>query len=315
MIKVSIDWNKLSDEAKNAYAAWHAKVEKATSEVISKWESSYPPNPEKLLDGGLWTEYKEWLLQYVFLFKCAYCEKSVKDQKNDAEHFRPKGAVRDESAGKWDKVMVILPGGTEPVPHPGYFWLAYDPENLMPACDACNSSNETGGAAKLDKFPVQVSHLFAVPLTAAEVDAMDPKPWPSTRWSGYYYLRTSQMDEREGRKLINPMRDNPHKHLRFLPNGDIESTGTPQGDATIRVLTLDREELKRQRHFQQKSVWMQLAVTWARDDSVETLFARSQDFLQGYLDGREAFSAATLDFIVGRVNHPAFQNAIENVRR
>ena len=68
--------------------------------------------------------------------KCCFCEgKFDAFASGDVEHYRPKGAVRqDESAA---------------VLKPGYFWLAYTWENLYWCCQTCNRSH------KRDLFPLQ----------------------------------------------------------------------------------------------------------------------------------------------------------------
>ena len=57
-----------------------------------------------------------------------YCESPVTSTNfGDAEHYRPKKAVTDK---KRDTVQYGV------VPHPGYYWLAYDWRNLLPALRA-----------------------------------------------------------------------------------------------------------------------------------------------------------------------------------
>lgn len=53
--------------------------------------------------------------------KCCYCERR-RDRKSemDVEHYRPKGAVKDE------------------VGHEGYWWLAYEWNNALWSCKTCN---------------------------------------------------------------------------------------------------------------------------------------------------------------------------------
>lgn len=57
--------------------------------------------------------------------RCAYCGNYSSRHSVQVEHYRPKGKVilDDESCLK-----------------PGYFWLAADWENLLPACQYCNGS-------------------------------------------------------------------------------------------------------------------------------------------------------------------------------
>jgi len=57
--------------------------------------------------------------------KCAFCEsKLTATSFGDVEHFRPKGAVRQEEDG--EKLL------------PGYYWLAYQWGNLFLSCQLCN---------------------------------------------------------------------------------------------------------------------------------------------------------------------------------
>ena len=59
-------------------------------------------------------------LRELFVNKCAYCESSLVGGDMDVEHYRPKGGV------------------SEVPDHSGYYWLAYDWENLVASCSFCN---------------------------------------------------------------------------------------------------------------------------------------------------------------------------------
>ena len=62
--------------------------------------------------------------------KCCYCESKFRATSPGAvEHFRPKGAVRA--------------GGEMSNTYPGYYWLAYEWENLLVSCETCNTSKGT----------------------------------------------------------------------------------------------------------------------------------------------------------------------------
>lgn len=57
--------------------------------------------------------------------KCCYCEgKFAANAWGDVEHYRPKGAVRQD---KYSSRII-----------PGYFWLAYTWDNLYWCCQVCN---------------------------------------------------------------------------------------------------------------------------------------------------------------------------------
>jgi len=59
--------------------------------------------------------------------KCCYCERKIlASGYGDVEHFRPKGAFRQDEVSDEQK--------------PGYYWLAYTWSNLLISCSVCNTS-------------------------------------------------------------------------------------------------------------------------------------------------------------------------------
>ena len=67
--------------------------------------------------------------------KCCYCEGRFDEcAPFDVEHYRPKGAVRQDQQSQRQ--------------FPGYYWLAYSWENLYLCCPICNRSG------KKDLFPL-----------------------------------------------------------------------------------------------------------------------------------------------------------------
>jgi hypothetical protein len=86
-------------------------------------------------------------LEKLFHGKCAYCEGQPTSQGPwDVEHYRPKGRVKENEN------------------HPGYYWLAYTWENLLPSCAYCNQGRTDQptfddptplpAAGKVDQFPL-----------------------------------------------------------------------------------------------------------------------------------------------------------------
>ena len=68
--------------------------------------------------------------------KCCYCEARFgANAAADVEHYRPKGAVRQDRESR--RLF------------PGYYWLAYSWENLYWCCQVCNRS------CKKDLFPLE----------------------------------------------------------------------------------------------------------------------------------------------------------------
>ena len=108
-------------------------LDKKKTEILKKMESLVQ---SKTLKSGdiepLWRNQKV----KKFLFnsqkkKCCYCERESLIGETEVDHFRPKSAVKER-------------GG-----HPGYWWLAYEWDNLLIACKPCN--NKKGSQFPLEK--------------------------------------------------------------------------------------------------------------------------------------------------------------------
>src|SRR5262245_40081226 len=92
------------------------------------------------VDERLYKRYMQFLLK-LFNGKCAYCETDIEsNQPGDVEHFRPKGRVVDE---EFEPIRINHPKWGE-MDHPGYFWLAYEWDNLFPSCIDCNRYRKHG---------------------------------------------------------------------------------------------------------------------------------------------------------------------------
>lgn len=130
--------------------------------------------------------------------KCAYCEVKVHDNPGTIDHFRPSGEVKQVDG--------------EQRLRPGYYWLAYEWENLLLACVNCN----------------QYSKRTLFPLARPELRA-----------------RSIHDDlSREEPLLINPADDDPGAFVRFREEMIEAIDGNVRGRETIRVLKLnDRPNL------------------------------------------------------------------------
>lgn len=87
---------------------------------------------------GLWRQLKVKLAAAAYE-KCWYCETFSYRSDNAVDHFRPKSRVYEEKT------------------HPGYWWLAFSPDNYRFACTYCNSRrHDVGGTSggKHDHFPL-----------------------------------------------------------------------------------------------------------------------------------------------------------------
>lgn len=139
-----------------------------------------------------------WRMQH---HKCCYCEQKKLPQFNDVEHYRPKArADRGPGFGKY-----------------GYWWLAWDWDNLLFSCDLCNRSR------KSDQFPLAPN---SVPLDERTEEQPPGKEYPL---------------------LLDPAADDPmdhirfcevkiHEELRWIP---VAKNGSERGARTIATLKLD----------------------------------------------------------------------------
>lgn len=172
-----------------------------TQKVCRYFESqNCNPNEEceYSFDGGIYGNriWKEQLLEDQHN-KCCFCESNFRHvSPGDVEHFRPKGGYQQFHH--------------EPIQKPGYYWLAYDWENLLIACENCNRSE------KKNLFPLLEPEKRA---TKENKDIIAEKP-----------------------VLINPWKENPDDFIKFnfeVPIG-IDSDG--RGQETIELLKLDENE-------------------------------------------------------------------------
>jgi len=129
--------------------------------------------------------------------KCAYCETCfVHSSPGDVEHYRPKAGYRQTATGR--------------VQGPGYYWLAYDWQNLLFACEDCNR------ARKRQLFPL----------------ANDPTGRARTHHDNL---------AQEAPLLLNPAAENPAAHLTFQE--EVATGLTAKGQASISAYGLNRTAL------------------------------------------------------------------------
>jgi hypothetical protein len=219
---------ELGEEDKKIFDTWTEKAEKAKQKAIENFDAGNRPVPFK---GEVWSELKVFLLRVVFKGKCAYCDsKYVGTSFGDAEHFRPKGRVTEKKDGKDE---IVMENGE---PHPGYYWLAYDWHNLLPACERCNSAE-----GKMNQFPINKRYVFS----------REEGPDSET------------LDKLEEPLLLHPYREDfdPDAHLLYGDKGIIvafASAGKEDiyGQAIINTCNLKRGELEADRYESQKYAWL-----------------------------------------------------------
>jgi len=201
----------------------------------------------------------------AFHGKCAYCEcLFILDQTGDVEHFRPKGEVLDRDANP----VVVKSGGAD-IPHPGYYWLAYDWRNLLPSCSKCNRMTKTSEGKWIGKgarFPV--SGAFA----GNPGDESQEQPL-----------------------LIHPVLDDPEKYLAFdTATGVIYAKdNNDRGKACIEIFDLNREKLPETRRdvYDNLLACMHEAMNALSMGRLD-LFKRHTQKMRSFKDGAEEYALA-----------------------
>lgn len=141
------------------------------------------------------------VLQQAQFDKCCYCEGRFRGlAAGDVEHFRPKAF--SQQAQRSARL------------YPGYYWLAYNWNNLLFSCQTCNRSH------KRNLFPLSN---------------------PSRR-----VQKRTHSTSREKPLLIDPSGpDDPRDHIRFYQ--EVPRGVTRRGQTTIELLKLDRSDLNDRR--------------------------------------------------------------------
>lgn len=177
----------------DAYCADYVRVSPARNEVFSRFVF------DSEIYGAIDVKTSLLTLQSG---KCCFCEaRMLHVDDGDVEHFRPKGM--------WKQ------GNGADIHYPGYYWLAYDWNNLYLSCGKCNQRN------KLSKFPI------------------DPN---STR-----ALDHNDDISLEVPLFVDPgdLNDDPENHIEF--HNQYISPKTDKGLSTITEIGLDRPELDEDR--------------------------------------------------------------------
>ncbi len=294
MRHIDFDPSKLTGEQKAWWDLWTGDAEQATADAIAAWERGDDPP----LDQTVWTRLKDWLLENVFNGKCAYCESKLARSSYHAEHFRPKGrvAIKDPATQR-SQLAKTVDGQGRQIDHPGYFWLAYNWKNLLPSCEGCNTRR-----GKHDQLPLAAgrSHLLLKRMTGAERDMLRGVPRASGTWRDHYYLDPDDLDVLERPLLLHPYRDEPREHLRFTEFGLVhEVNGSEKGMQSIGVYDLIDNKLNEERREQQERAYNQFhaALGFYMRQGMRQAIQRAHEALEGFSSGKEAYSAAALDYV------------------
>ena len=212
-----------TEDVVDAWQAWRRQCEQARrnlEELGSREE--YASIKVAMAKRRLQTLYKHDSMKRVyksseapFFGKCAYCECAVlAGGRGDIEHWRPKGAVADWD---WSQVRMTTRDGTA-IPHPGYYWLAFEWTNLLLSCALCNQ---------------RVSGLNGAPFGK----------WTRFPVKEYRAIAPGQESQEEP-LLLNPLFDDPSDHLGVDSLGGLVAT-TAEGQMCVDIFGLNvREPLR-----------------------------------------------------------------------
>lgn len=198
-----------------------------SAEVPISLRGLLPPRNDKEIDSRLCSckDVKSALMADQH-GKCAYCESRIVGDFGHIEHFRPKHGYTT---------------AREPHMHrPGYHWLAYEWDNLLLSCSACNS------ACKRNRFDLRDEK-------GRNIKGRDTS--------------------REEPLLVNPVTEDPGEHIVFhkymaCPRM-VGGKPSDKGAYTIELLRLNsREELVENRKR-----------AWLRHESLERVSELSEKAL------------------------------------
>lgn len=132
--------------------------------------------------------------------KCCFCENKFSASSfGDVEHFRPKAAVKMPDETKYQ--------------YPGYYWLAYDWNNLFFSCERCNRSYKKNNFPLVSEAQRMRSHHDQANI------------------------------EQENPLLIHPANEDATQFIQFRKEIAYAVDGNKKGKETINLLHLNRRHL------------------------------------------------------------------------
>ncbi len=159
--------------------------------------------------------------------KCCFCEqKRPHGREGDVEHFRPKTGFQINARS--------------PLIKPGYYWLAYNFDNLFYACKVCNQEYK--------------KNLF--PLTNEKKRAF-----------------CHEDDWRfEDSLILHPEYDEPAEHIEFIAEFAKPKNNSLKGKATIELVGLNDPKLVEQRSKYLYILRKLASVAGLEDEEIQKLF-------------------------------------------
>lgn len=220
---------------------WKKKCRVKTEELIElvrqaeEWE----------IEDALYKEQKDKYYK-IFNGKCAYCEKKIEiPYESELDHFRPKRKVT-----YIDDTPVMINSQNDIINHPGYYWLAYDSQNLLLSCQLCNKphNEEHLKLGKRNRFPLEDNN--------------------------YAIKQGEEVHERP--LLINPVKEDPQIHLEYnSKNGFLRDYNSIKGKTCIEIFGLNiRNDLvdgRKDAYEKVKSLLAKFAMATSKKERMKIL--------------------------------------------
>ncbi|MCD9855774.1 hypothetical protein LUD75_13705 [Epilithonimonas sp. JDS] len=185
--------------------------------------------------------------------KCCFCEKDQVDEFGAVEHFRPKKGYK---INKKDKLI-----------RPGYYWLAFDWDNLFFVCSGCNSTKYKG-----NRFPI-----------------VDEKLRAKNHHADY---------KSEESLLLHPSGDhdkNPERHITF--EGPLPKELTKFGKATIEICGLDRDALNNKRKKLLEDIDARIAIIGFHSVHSAKEISKAKKYIRDCQNDEAEFSSAARAYL------------------
>ena len=226
---------------------------RVNSSLYTRFSNDYDNGTRKFkLDSAIYAHKTvKDKLQLIQHNKCCFCESRIDHISfGDVEHFRPKAGYRQKAS--------------DSLARPGYYWLAYEWNNLLLSCQLCNQR------FKRNLFPLSENSQRA---------------------------KTHKDDLRaESPLFINPTTSNPEQHISFRAEIPYSIDGNSQAQTTISSLGLDREALNEQRRDRLAKLkvlfdLVQLAKTQSDNQALQALAVEARQELNQAIIPSAEYSA------------------------
>jgi len=247
IIKGSLETQRLIEGYNNNNAQFTSKVGVATKHVV-KMDFDNKIYGHKTV--------KEQLIIDQH-YKCCFCEAKFSDNIfGDVEHYRPKKAYRKL--------------GAKQLTYPGYYWLAYDWNNLMYSCEKCNRKH------KRNDFPLNSE-------ATRKADHLQPN-----------------LLMNEDTLLVNPIEEDPGLFITFRDEVPVAVNKSVKGATSIKSYGLERLNDSRLENL--KAIKLALTFTNINEnDATEVARAAADlkitinDLIETVLIAKDFFNSAAKD--------------------